>query len=98
MIVRLLGIAEEVSEVASLCGWERSGIKVAGTGTVYVELMRSQDFMTELLVVRVANHKQIHHKWVKTYSLSPYELRLVDVGEILSRKFGDAGDVVEMRM
>ncbi len=94
MIVWLIGIAEEVSEVAGLCGWERSWIKVAGTGTVYVELTRSQGEVMELLVIRVANHKQIHHKWTRTYSLSPYELGLSQVAEILSRKFGDAGDVV----
>ena len=94
-MTRLIGEAEEVSEFAGWLGWERSSIKIAGTGTVYVELVRSQGNKTEWLVVRVANHKQVHHKWLRTYSISPCELRLGDIAEILSRKFGEAGDVMD---
>jgi hypothetical protein len=93
-MTRLIGRAEEVVEIAGWLGWECSGFKEASTGSVYVELTRSLATMTEWLVVRVANHKQVHHKWIRTYSVSPYELRLADIAEILERDFGEAGDVM----
>lgn len=90
----MIGRAEEIVEFAVWLGWECKEFKVASTGTVYVELIRSIGTVTEWLVVRVANHKQVHYKWIKTYSVSPYELKLADIAEILARPFGEAGDAI----
>ena len=93
-MTRLIGKAEEIVEFAVWLGWECRVFKQASTGTVYIELVRSVATVTEWLVVRVANHKQVHHKWVRTYSVSQYELKLADIAEVLSRGFGQAGDLL----
>ena len=95
MRLKLLGIADDVCEVADLIGWRKVSVKVASTGSIYIELMRLQGGMAELLVVRVANHKIVHREWLKIYSLSPYEMKLSQIADVLSKKFGEAGDIME---
>ena len=96
MRLKFLGIADEVVEVAGLLGWRKASIKVASTGSIYVELTRLQGDKAEWLIVRVANHKMVHRDWLKIYSLSPYELKLSQIADVLSQEFGKAGDVMEM--
>ena len=96
MRLKLLGIADDVCEVADLIGWRKVSVKVASTGSIYIELMRLQGGMAELLVVRVANHKIVHREWLKIYSLSPYEMKLSQIADVLSKKFGEAGDIMEV--
>lgn len=78
-----------------MIGWKRVSVKVASTGSIYIELMRLQGDKAEWLVVRVANHKMVHRGWLKIYSLSPFEMRLNQIADVLSQQFGKAGDVME---
>jgi hypothetical protein len=95
MRMKLLGVLDEVCEVADLSGWEKVSVKVASTGSAYIELKGVNGDKAELLVVRVANHKMIHREWLRIYSLSPYEMRLGQLADVLSQRFGEAGDVME---
>ena len=95
MRLKLLSIADEVCEVADLSGWEKVSVKVASTGSAYVELKRVQGNEAEWLMVRVANHRMVHRDWLRIYSLSPYEMRLSQIADVLSKQFGEVGDIME---
>jgi hypothetical protein len=87
----MLGIAESLVKEAKILGWKRSEIKMASTGTIYIEFVRDGK---EWVVIRIANHKQFYHRWITTYSLSPCENSFDDIINILSRPFGKVGDVL----
>ena len=88
MLVRM---AKEVAEVARQLGWKVEQTRIASTGSIYVELVRDG---REWVVIRVADHVQVYHRWLKTYSVSPMELHVEDVKGILEKPFGEVGDVL----
>lgn len=63
---------------------------------MYIELMRRQGDLGEWVVIRVATHKQVYHRWLTTYSYSPYEFDEEMMAEVLGREFGRTGDVFEV--
>jgi hypothetical protein len=87
----LVGIANFVEEEAKQFGWEKSELREALTGSVYLELIRDKK---EWVVIRVANHKQFYHRWLTTYSLSPFGYDFDGIIELLSKPFGEVGDVL----
>lgn len=89
--MELRDIAKEIVDVARELGWKVEQTKMALTGTVYVDLVRDG---REWVVIRIADHFQMYHRWLTTYSISPLELHLEDVVEILGREFGKVGDVL----
>jgi len=91
MKIDIRQIASEVKAAASEIGWRIEQTKLASTGSVYIELVRDD---REWVVIRVADHKQVYHKWLTTYSLSPSEYSIEEIIEILNRPFGEVGDVL----
>lgn len=87
----MCNIAESVAKEAKRFGWKQTEIKIASTGTIYVELVRNG---REWVVIRAANHRQVYHRWLTTYSLSPFENSFDDIINILSKPFGTVGDVL----
>lgn len=86
-------IAKEVVELAIRVGWNREAITVASTGSIYIDLTRKRGEEKEWVVIRVADHKQFYHRWLTTYSHSPYEYDDEMLIELLSKSFGEVGDV-----
>jgi len=66
--MNLVGIAREVRVGAERLGWKVDEIRLASTGSIYLELIRDG---REWVVIRVADHAQVYHRWLKTYSISP---------------------------
>jgi len=91
MKIDLVKIGYHVFKEAEQFGWKKSEIKIASTGTVYLELVRDG---REWVVIRVGNHKQVYHRWLTTYSLSPGNYNFNSIIEILSKPFGEVGDVL----
>jgi hypothetical protein len=87
----LVGMAKEVANVARQLGWKVDQTRIASTGSIYVELVRDG---REWVVVRVADHAQVYHRWLKTYSISPMEFHVEDMKDILGMPFGEVGDVL----
>jgi len=83
-------IAEEVKVLAESVGWQVDMTRMASTGSIYVRMVRE----SEWVVIRVANHKQVYHRWLTTYSVAPGDLWFEELEEILSRPFGQVGDVM----
>ena len=95
MRIDLREISYEILDIAEELGWELKEKHVASTDSIYLEMCRREgEDLKEWIVIRVADHKQIYHHWLRTYSCSPYELGSDDVREILEREFGEAGDVL----
>jgi len=84
-------IAQEVKALAERVGWRVNETRIASTGSVYVELVRRGQ---EWVVIRIANHKQVYHRWLITYSIAPGDLWFEELEEILTRPFGEVGDVL----
>jgi hypothetical protein len=89
-------MAVELTHRASALGWNREETKVASTGSIYIELSRRRGNQIEWVVVRVATHKQVYHRWLRCISWSPFEydeeLLLAELG----LEFGEVGDVFEV--
>lgn len=83
-------IAREVRRLAKSVGWQISEHRFATTGSVYVELNRNREWV----VIRVADHKQVYHRWLTTYSVAPGDLFFEELEEILSRPYGEVGDIL----
>jgi hypothetical protein len=66
-------------------------MRMASTGSIYMELVRDG---REWVVIRIADHEQVYHHWMTTYSLSPRDLFYEDLIEILEKPFGEVGDVL----
>jgi len=84
-------IALEVQELATRLGWLTSEVYLASTGSIYIDLVRQEK---EWIVIRVADHKQVYHHWMTTYSVAPGNLWFEDLEEILSGPFGTVGDLL----
>lgn len=84
-------VAQEVKVLAERVGWRVSEIRLASTGSIYVEIVRDD---REWVVIRVANHKQVYHRWLTTVSVSPGDLWFEELEDILTKPFGDVGDVL----
>lgn len=83
-------IALEVRELAESVGWQISEQRFAMTGSIYIELKRNREWV----VIRVADHKQVYHRWLTTYSVAPGDLFFEELEEILSRPYGKVGDIL----
>jgi len=86
--------AMEIARLAKSVGWLVKEMHVAGTGSTYLDAMRSEGDRNEWIVIRVADHKQVYHRWMTTYSVSPGDLWFEDLEEILKRPFGTVGDIL----
>ena len=82
--------AREIEVLAVKLNWTIVEIRVAETGSTYIELRRSNEWVT----IRVSNHKQVYHKWMMTYSFAPGDLFYEQIEQILSRPYGEVGDVL----
>jgi len=87
-------ITNEVSEIVNKLGWHISEKRVAGTGTFYLEIFRTQQNQKEWIVLRIANHKQFYHHWLIVYSISPSEISIEDLNILLQKPFGTIGDIL----
>ena len=83
--------AEDVRELARKCGWKVNGSRIALTGSVYIELVRDG---REWVIIRVADHKQVYHRWLTTISIAPGDLWFEELEGILSQPFGEVGDIL----
>lgn len=83
--------ALEVQDLATSLGWSVSDIYFASTGSIYIDLVRQEK---EWIVIRVADHKQIYHRWLTTYSVAPGDLWFEELEEILIKPFGKVGDIL----
>jgi len=84
-------IAEEVIGLAKRVGWQIREVRLASTGSIYIELSREG---REWVVVRVANHKQVYHRWLTTISVAPGDNWFEELEDILTKPFGEVGDVL----
>ena len=84
-------IARDFEALAKDYGWVTREFRTAGTGTIYLELVRDG---REWVVIRFANHKQVYHRWLTTYSVSPGNMDFDEVVELLRKPFGEVGDVL----
>jgi len=84
-------IAQEVKALAKRVGWRVSETRLASTGSIYVELVRDD---REWVVIRVADHKQVYQRWLTTISISPGDRWFEELEDILTKPFGDVGDVL----
>ena len=84
-------IVEEVKALAKRVGWRVSETRLASTGSIYVELVRDDQ---EWVVIRVANHKRVYERWLTTYSIAPGDLWFEELEDILTKPFGEVGDVL----
>jgi len=87
----LARIVEEVKALVESKGWHVRELRVASTGSVYLDIVRDG---TEWCVVRVADHKMVYKRWLITYSLAPGDLWWEELEEILDKPFGDVGDIL----
>jgi hypothetical protein len=88
--VNIYKIALEVRKLAESLGWRISEVRVAYTGSTYVELVRENEWV----VIRVADHKQVYHKWLTTYSIAPGNLYFEELEDILAKPYGEVGDIL----
>ncbi len=84
-------VSEEVEALAKSVGWRVEETRLASTGSIYVTLVRED---REWVVVRVANHRQVYHRWLTTLSVAPGNLWFEELEEILTKPFGKVGDVL----
>ena len=87
-------IADEVVSLAEEIGWTITEVRTATTNTIYVEMVRSGPEEKEWVVVRVANHKQVYHRWLTVVSIAPGDRWFEELGEILTQPFGNVGDIL----
>ena len=87
-------IVKEVIQIAIRLNWKRESVTLADTGSIYIELTRQQEEQKEWIVIRVADHKQVYHKWLTTYSVSRFEIHPEELELILMKPFGQVGDIL----
>jgi hypothetical protein len=83
-------IAADAASLAKSVGWRVNETRIASTGSIYVELVRNKEWV----VVRVADHKQVYHRWLTTYSVAPGDLWFEELEGILSKPYGEVGDIL----
>ncbi len=64
--------------------------RIASTGSIYIDIRRKNEWCT----IRIADHRQVYHRWFITYSISHGDLWFEDLEEILTRPYGEVGDVL----
>ena len=84
-------VVKEVTVLAKRVGWRVDEVRVASTGSTYIELVRDG---REWCVIRVADHKQVYHRWLTTYSIAPGDMWFEELEELLTKPFGEVGDVL----
>jgi len=84
-------VVEEIKVLAERVGWCVDEIRVASTGSTYIELVRDD---REWCVIRVADHKQVYYRWLTTYSVAPGDMWFEELEELLLRPFGEVGDIL----
>ena len=90
----LLKIAGEVKALAEQVGWTIKEQRIARTKSVYIEMVRNGPCNTEWVVVRIANHKQVYHRWLTVVSVAPGDFWFEELEEILTQPFGNVGDIM----
>lgn len=86
----LVKISNEVKCLAESLGWTVYETRIAETGSIYVEIRRRREW----LVVRVADHKRVHTRWMTTLSLAPGDLWWDQLEGLLASCYGTVGDVL----
>ena len=85
------GTVQNLIRIALAEGWRLEEARIADTGSCYVELSRKRK---EWVMIRVADHPIAYDSWLKTYSISPTELKIEEVHDILRLPLGEVGDVL----
>jgi len=80
----------EVIQLTESVGWQIDKIKIALTGSVYIDIRRDREWAQ----IRIADHKQVYHKWLITYSIAPGDLWFEDLEDILRQPYGEVGDIL----
>jgi hypothetical protein len=80
----------EVIELVKSVGWQIDEIRIASTQSIYIDIRRKNEWCT----IRVSDHKQVYHKWLTTYSIAHGDLWFEDLEEILSKPYGEVGDLL----
>jgi hypothetical protein len=87
-----------VTDYAISSGWKVEEVKMASTGTCYIELSRRKKVgrrkKGEWVMIRLADHNKVYSSFIKMYSISPSEMSMKAVKKILAKPFGEAGDVL----
>jgi len=83
-------IVDEVTYLAESVGWTIDHIKIALTGSVYIDIRRDNEWAQ----IRVSDHKQVYCRWLITYSIAPGDLWFEDLEEILTKPYGEVGDIL----
>ena len=84
-------VTNEVQELAKKTGWEVRETRRAPTGSVYIELVRDG---REWVIIRVADHKKVYHRWLTTISIAPGDYWFEELESLLAKPFGEVGDVL----
>ena len=87
-------IADDVVSLAEGVGWTISEKRTASTGSIYIEMARTGPEVKEWVVVRVANHKQVYHRWLTIVSVAPGDKWFEELEDILTLPFGNVGDIL----
>ena len=90
MLVDVGMLCSRVEAIINETNWIVDHKHYARTGSVYYELVRDG---REWAVIRVADHEQVYHDFMTTYSIDPRGLLLEDLEELLNKPFGEVGDV-----
>lgn len=94
MKLNLAKITDEVSEIILRTEWEIMKRQRADTGTFYLDVMRKVRGKREWAVVRIADHNVAYPGWMILYSVSPSEMSLDDLEDVLRLPFGKVGDIL----
>ena len=86
----LIKIQKEVVSLARSVGWRVTEVRIASTGSIYIDLNRKDEWV----VIRVADHKKVYNRWLTCYSVAPGDLWFEDLEEVLSKPYGTVGDIL----
>ena len=82
--------AREIEDLTRKLDWAVVEKRKAGTGSIYFDLRR----INECVTIRVSNHKQFYRKCMTMYSFAPGDLFYEQIEIILSRPYGQVGDLI----
>lgn len=86
--------ASEMISLATRLNWTIVEIRTAITGSVYIDLRRANEWVT----IRVADHAQVYHKHMTTYSFAPGNMFYEQFEILLAKPYGEVGDIYEETM
>ena len=84
----------EIIEIVEDNSWLINEIKLAKTGSIYIEIYRTKYDQKEWAIIRIADHAQVYDSWLKVYSFAPNNFWVEELEDILSEPFGSVGDIL----